>query len=138
MLSQAGVAPRMAQELLRHGDIRLTMNTYTHLQLSDTAGAVEALPDLPAPAAGESRQMRTGTDGQICGAEIGAERQEKTGASRQGLANQPERPAKADSPETPANREEKQPWSFSDKGRLKAGERIRTADVQLGKLAFYH
>ncbi len=28
--------------------------------------------------------------------------------------------------------------STSFKGLAKAGERIRTADVQLGKLAFYH
>jgi hypothetical protein len=43
---KAGVAPRMAQELMRHSDIRLTMNTYTHLHLVDTAGAVEALPSI--------------------------------------------------------------------------------------------
>ncbi len=29
---------------MRHSDIRLTMNIYTHLDLSDTAGAVAALP----------------------------------------------------------------------------------------------
>jgi len=47
MLSQAQVAPRMAQEPLRHSDMRLTMNTCTHRQLIVTAGAVEALPALP-------------------------------------------------------------------------------------------
>ena len=31
---------------MRHSDIRLTMNVYTHLQLADTAGAVEALPGI--------------------------------------------------------------------------------------------
>lgn len=46
LLAKAGVLPRMAQELMRHSDIRLTMNTYTHLQLIDTAGAVEALPSI--------------------------------------------------------------------------------------------
>jgi integrase len=46
LLSKAGVVPRMAQELMRHSDIRLTMNVYTHLQLADTAGAVEALPKI--------------------------------------------------------------------------------------------
>lgn len=46
LLSKAGVAPRMAQELMRHSDIRLTMNVYTHLQLVDTAGAVESLPSI--------------------------------------------------------------------------------------------
>ena len=46
MLSRNGVAPRIAQELLRHSDIRLTMNTYTHLGLADTAGAVAGLPGV--------------------------------------------------------------------------------------------
>jgi hypothetical protein len=28
---------------MRHSDIRLTMNTYTHLELADAAGAVAGL-----------------------------------------------------------------------------------------------
>ena len=59
MLSLSGVLPRTAQELMRHGDIRLTMNTYTHLALIDTARAVEALPSVNAAAVG--KQVRTGT-----------------------------------------------------------------------------
>ncbi len=35
-----------AQKLMRHSDIRLTMNIYTHLDLADTAGAVAALPAI--------------------------------------------------------------------------------------------
>ncbi|MDY6914193.1 MAG: site-specific integrase [Planctomycetota bacterium] len=46
MLARSGVAPRTAQELMRHSDIRLTTNIYQHLELVDTAGAVEMLPDL--------------------------------------------------------------------------------------------
>jgi len=46
VLGKSGVVPRMAQELMRHSDIRLTMNVYTHLQLIDTAGAVESLPSI--------------------------------------------------------------------------------------------
>ncbi len=46
MLARAGVAPRTAQELMRHSKIDLTMNIYTHLELIDTAGAVQNLPDL--------------------------------------------------------------------------------------------
>jgi len=44
LLARNGVLPGVAQKLMRHSDIRLTMNTYTHLGLADTAGAVEALP----------------------------------------------------------------------------------------------
>jgi integrase len=44
LLARKGVTPSVAQKLMRHSDIRLTMNTYTHLDLTDTAGAVAALP----------------------------------------------------------------------------------------------
>jgi len=44
LLAQNGVSPGVAQKLMRHSDIRLTMNTYTHLELADTAGAVALLP----------------------------------------------------------------------------------------------
>jgi len=44
LLARNGVSPGVAQKLLRHSDIRLTMNTYTHLGLADTASAVAALP----------------------------------------------------------------------------------------------
>ena len=44
LLARNGVLPGVAQRLMRHSDIRLTMNTYTHLDLADTAGAVAALP----------------------------------------------------------------------------------------------
>ena len=61
LLSKAGVVPRMAQELMRHSDIRLTMNVYTHLQLVDTAGAVESLPSIRAGAATAATQASAGT-----------------------------------------------------------------------------
>jgi len=44
LLARDGVSPGVAQKLMRHSDIRLTMNTYTHLGLADTAIAVAALP----------------------------------------------------------------------------------------------
>lgn len=46
LLARSGVSPGIAQKLMRHSDIRLTMNTYTHLDLADTAGAVAALPAI--------------------------------------------------------------------------------------------
>ena len=46
MLQKAGVAPRVAQEAMRHSDIRLTMATYTDPKLLDIAGAVESLPGM--------------------------------------------------------------------------------------------
>ena len=47
LLAQSGVAPRTAQELMRHSDIRLTTNIYQHLALADTAPAVNRLPFVP-------------------------------------------------------------------------------------------
>jgi integrase len=47
LLSCGGVAPRVAQELMRHGSLELTMGCYTDPRLLDTAGALDALPSLP-------------------------------------------------------------------------------------------
>ena len=46
LLARHGVSPAIAQKLMRHSDIRLTMNTYTHLGLSDTTNAVASLPAI--------------------------------------------------------------------------------------------
>jgi len=39
------------------------MNVYTHLQLADTAGAVEALPSVDVMAPELAPQVATGTEG---------------------------------------------------------------------------
>ena len=58
MLARSGVNPRTAMELMRHSDIRLTTNIYQHLELVDTAGAVNMLQMV-----GSERSARkTGTD----------------------------------------------------------------------------
>lgn len=46
LLARGGVSPTVAQKFMRHRDVRLTMNMYTHLELADTAGAVAGLPTL--------------------------------------------------------------------------------------------
>ncbi len=51
LLSRSGVLPREAMSLMRHTDMRLTMNVYTDPRIFDLAGAVEKLPALlPTPA----------------------------------------------------------------------------------------
>jgi integrase len=47
LLSTSGVAPRTAQQAMRHSDISLTMQVYTDPALLDVAGAMERLPELP-------------------------------------------------------------------------------------------
>ena len=47
LLSRANVPPRVAQQILRHSDIKLTMQVYTDVQKTDEIHAVQALPTLP-------------------------------------------------------------------------------------------
>ena len=51
---------RVVQELARHSDPRLTMNTYAHVRLFDAASALKALPSSK-PAV-EAHMLQTGTD----------------------------------------------------------------------------
>jgi integrase len=46
LLAQNGVSPGIAKSAMRHSDIRLTMNVYSHLELGDVANAVNQLPDF--------------------------------------------------------------------------------------------
>lgn len=66
-LSKAGVSPKMAQDLARHSDIRLTMGVYTHLELADLRAGLEALPGPPRLAGGPTGEpgalRATGTAG---------------------------------------------------------------------------
>jgi integrase len=62
MLSKAGVPPRVAMELMRHSDIRLTMQTYTDPRLFDLAGAVESLPSVAPAAASVAPSPSSGSD----------------------------------------------------------------------------
>lgn len=51
MLAKAGAAPRVAMSLMRHTDMRLTINLYTDPRIFDLAGAVAKLPTFGAPKA---------------------------------------------------------------------------------------
>jgi integrase len=64
MLNRAGVAPRTAQEIMRHSDIRLTMATYTDATLLNVSGALDSLPKLGTgkPDSEPVRVRATGTD----------------------------------------------------------------------------
>ncbi len=46
-LAAGGIHPRIAQELMRHSDLRLTLGIYTDLGVLDVRGALDALPPLP-------------------------------------------------------------------------------------------
>ena len=64
LLERSGASPKMAQELARHSDIRLTMNVYTHTGLYDKSAAVDCLPGLLSGQQGEPVETlaATGTE----------------------------------------------------------------------------
>ena len=57
-LARAGVAPQIAQRIMRHADYRTTLKHYTVLGLTDTAKAISQLPSIQGP----QRTLATGTD----------------------------------------------------------------------------
>lgn len=48
-LAAAGTHPKVAQSLMRHSDINLTMSRYTHIFREQESDAVAKLPDLSLP-----------------------------------------------------------------------------------------
>ena len=64
-LAANGVHPKVAQAIMRHSDINLTMGRYTHTLRGQEAQAVNSLPDLSVPE-GEA-QKATGTDAGMAG-----------------------------------------------------------------------
>jgi len=61
LLAATGAHPKVAQSLMRHSDINLTMSRYSHVLIGQESEAVAALPDLSAPPAEAVRD--TGTAG---------------------------------------------------------------------------
>jgi len=63
LLIESGVAPKQAQEIMRHSSIGLTMDTYAKvLGKKRKAQAVASLPDLSLPESQQQEAVRTGTD----------------------------------------------------------------------------
>jgi len=64
-LVKGGASVKVAQELARHSDPKLTMNTYTRLGVHDLAGALDGLPaagDDSGREAADQVALATGTD----------------------------------------------------------------------------
>jgi len=60
LLAASGVHPKVAQSIMRHSDINLTMSRYTHIFRGQESEAVAKLPDLSLPS--KQSQKATGTD----------------------------------------------------------------------------
>jgi integrase len=63
LLTRSGASTKVAQELARHSDVRLTMNRYSHAALYDLTAAVEKLRFFLPPSQNQSQALAgTGTD----------------------------------------------------------------------------
>lgn len=60
LLAASGVHPKVAQSIMRHSNINLTMSLYTHTLREQESEATENLPDLSLPSG--KKQKATGTD----------------------------------------------------------------------------
>ena len=60
LLAKSGVHPKVAQSIMRHSDINLTMSLYTHTLRGQESEAVGKLPDLSQSS--KQRKLETGTD----------------------------------------------------------------------------
>ncbi len=129
MLAQAGVSPQKAMRLLRHSDINLTAKRYTHIELTDKAQAIASLPDVTSRT-NESAQ-KTGTDG----SDVEVPSEVPNSCQKQRISD---KSRQDDETEVSPPKLIKPHFSAKNEAQSIAGDRIRTDDVQLGKLAFYH
>jgi len=60
LLAVSGVHPKVAQSIMRHSDINLTMSRYTHIFRGQESDAVAKLPDFSISSS--QQQVATGTD----------------------------------------------------------------------------
>jgi len=63
LLAASGVHPKIAQKIMRHSDINLTLSRYTHTLTGQEADAVASLPDLSSLQ--KKGNVATGTDGKV-------------------------------------------------------------------------
>ncbi len=64
LLAASGVHPRIAQSIMRHSDVNLTLSRYSHTLTGQEAEAVKKMPDLST--SGKKRETATGTNGRGC------------------------------------------------------------------------
>ena len=63
-LAQNKVAPQVAQRIMRHSDMKVTLTHYTDLRLSDEAAALGTLPTIGTPKVEDEALAATGTEDQ--------------------------------------------------------------------------
>lgn len=58
LLAAANVSPKVAQSIMRHSTIDLTMNIYTHTQAGQEAQAVESMADISLPSSRAKQTLK--------------------------------------------------------------------------------
>ena len=143
LLSRGGVALRTAQAAMRHSDPSLTANVYTDPKLLDVSGALDALPSLPLdrkPSADSERARATGTETYDAGAvallvALPDDKRCETVSISDKMNTTGPKLAIDDAIDVNAeNTNKKARWSSLTSEPSRAGEGIRTLDVQLGNL----
>jgi len=145
-LARSGIAPQIAQRIMRHAEYKTTLKHYTVLGLTDTASAIRQLPRIDSPATKE-RDAATGT--------YDADPHEKArpGHPQQnpqqsecfsqlrgatGYDNDARRHLAAPKAQVIASARVSDDLRSSATACHTAGERTRTVNVQLGRLMLYH
>ena len=133
LLSKAGVSPREAMELMRHTDLRQAMKVYTDPRLFNLSAAVERLPSIDLPLIGPKHPDGVGAGGtrvaiRVATCVVQGQSQVPTGRTH----------GAAQSSEVPLKEGDRHLLAGTGIDVKRAGDGIRTHDVQLGKLAFYH
>ena len=62
LLAASGIHPKVAQSIMRHSTIELTMNKYSHVFKGQESEAIAGLPDLSLPSREKQEAKKTGTD----------------------------------------------------------------------------
>lgn len=135
-LARQGVAPQVAQKIMRHADYRTTLAHYTALGLEDSAAALTALPSLKTEAAEEVSEARPRYS------RFDSTRQQNRQQS--GHDSMPADASRCDSniessttrtrAKSPKNNTFCGTMPRRAKGSEKAADEIRTHDIQLGKV----
>jgi hypothetical protein len=87
LLAASGAHPKVAQSVMRHSSIELTMSRYSHVFAGQAADAVAALPDLDA-APVKQRAKATGTDDSVLAVRLAHEGgKPRTGTNQDELAS---------------------------------------------------
>ena len=119
-----------AQAMMRHSTIGLTMGTYTDESLLNQRDALAALPPLPAM---EARGVAVNVA--VNGGPTG---QSEATAGNPDAKPQPPKAAASDAASRVSTRGRPRGARAGTTGRKRAGDGIRTHDVQLGRLSLYH